>query len=409
MKKRFSISTMLALMLLVAAATFTITYTEVRNQLNAQLIVSAEQQSELKKYIRVKDYIEEYYIGEYSEDEALDGSINGLMNSLGDQWSSYLDKTEYAAYREVLRDTYTGIGLAAEFDAEQGTLVVSEVYQGSTAEKAGIKPLDRIVTVDEKPVAELGSESALTAIQGEPGTIVALGIQDADGKVNTVEVTRADVSQELIKSEILNNNIGYVRIASFDTGASADFKDSVSLLQGAGVQGLILDVRMNPGGSTQEMANMLDALLGQCDVFVTVDKAGNREIKTSDASSIDLPVLVIVNQYTFSTAEYFAAVLQEYGKAEVVGVRTTGKSYEQVPIDLEDGTAILLSTKEYLTPAGKSLRDTGVIPDYPALMTEEEIKNFSQLPHEDDVPLQNAIAVMTQKIEALQAESEPAE
>ncbi len=398
MNKRFSLSTVIALMLMVAAVTFTLTYTEVRNAVNRQLNIDAEQQQELSKYLEAKDYIENYFIGDYDKAAVLDASIQGMVTGLGDRWSYYLSAEEYKAYEQSSENKYVGIGVTAGYDEAREGILITDIIDDSPAQQAGIKLFDAIVAVDGKSVTEMGYEVALGSIKGEENTKVALELADAQGVRRTVTVTRKAVKLEAVHSEIMAGGIGYVRITNFDAGVSADFEQSVKQLLKANVKSLIFDVRVNPGGRLQELIPMLDMLLPEGRIFTSRDKEGKEENYDSDKNELTLPMAVVVDQYSYSAAEFFAAALQEYGKAKVVGQATTGKGYAQVPIKLNDGSALVLSVTEYFTPKGKSLANVGITPDYAEPMTDEELAGFPSIPLDKDKQLSRAVSVVTQLV-----------
>jgi len=405
MKRRITIPTAIAMMLLAAVVTFTITYNEVRNDVNRQLAEDAQREQEVSKFLEVKGYIEDYFVGEYDEDTMLDMAMTGLVAGIGDQWSYYLTKDEYEQYMQMSENEYVGIGVTATYDDELGVIRVTQVMQGSPAEQAGVRTLEMIVSVDGEPVSALGFEVAVAHIKGEENTPVTLEIADVSGEIRTVEIVRMKVKQQVITYRMLDGAIGYVRIDNFDAGVSKDFEDAVSALISDGAEGLVFDVRINPGGRLQELIPMLDMLLPEGRIFSSTDKNGVEENYDSDKNEVSLPMAVLINQYSYSAAEFFAAALQEYEKAEIVGQSTTGKGYAQVPIELKDGSAIVLSVTKYLTPKGVSLADQGGMhPDYEVLMTDEQYQNFPAIAYEDDPQLQKAVEVVTRRIEQLNAE-----
>jgi carboxyl-terminal processing protease len=406
MNKFVKASTIFALMLLVAAVTFTITYSEFKNSVNNQLEVDAQKQQEISKYLEVKDYIKEYYVGDYDEEKLMDSSLQGMVRGLGDRWSYYLSAEEYKAYQLASENQYVGIGLTAAFDEEKQALLITSVIEGSPAKEAGLSVFEMITAVDGESVSKLGYEVAVSRIKGEENTKVNLEITNEQGTVRTVEVTRKTVQQEAVHSEILSGNIGYVRISNFEGGVSEEFEQSVQQLINADISGLIFDVRINPGGKLQELIPMLDMLLPAGRIFTSRDKEGKEEKYDSDANEVTVPMAVIVDKYSYSAAEFFAAALQEYGKAEIVGQATTGKGYAQVPIELADGSALVLSVTEYYTPKGKSLANVGIKPDYEVIMTDEELSGFPSIPRDKDKQFQKAVEVVTDLIK--KSEEEPA-
>ncbi|MDR1157726.1 MAG: S41 family peptidase [Oscillospiraceae bacterium] len=404
MKKRFTLSTVLALMLLVAAAAALIGYNRASVQLKEQLEVFQAQKEELSKLIAAREIIQDQFVGQVDRVRLYDSAIDGMVRSLDDQYSHYLSAEEYARYQRAADNRYVGIGVTAAQHPE-GDILVLEVYEDSPAEESGIKAFDRIVEVEGAPVIEMGFEMAVGAIGGAENTQVRLTILRPDGTRTEVSPTRRAVGLRAVSSEILaGQDIGLVRIRNFESGVDRDFREAVARLQGAGVRALIFDVRFNPGGQLDVMRPMLDLLLPEGTLITLRAKDGTEHVFTSEPGEVDLPMAVLVNGYSYSAAEFFAAALREYDKAVVVGEPTTGKGYAQRTIPLEDQSAIILSIVEYFTPQGRSLSGVGLTPDDVVALSEEENRNFYTLPLEQDRQLQRAIGVLTQQLPPLPGE-----
>ncbi|MBQ7623996.1 MAG: S41 family peptidase, partial [Clostridia bacterium] len=230
-------------------------------------------------------------------------------------------------------------------------------------------------------------------VRGEEGTQVEITYR-RDGAEKTVSIIRMRIYNESLDARIIGNNVGYVYIDNFQTNADKEFVEKVTDLVEKGVKALVFDVRFNGGGYVSVMNNMLDVLLPEGTVISMVDKAGNTKEFKSDASAIELPMVVITNEYSISAAEFFAAALQEYGVAKIVGDPTGGKGYSQNLFMLKDGSSVNLSTSRYYTPKGESLVDHGVVPDVPVSLTDEETANFYNLTDAQDKQLQAALSTV---------------
>ena len=337
-----------------------------------------------------------YFIGDYTENDAIEGAAAGYVDGLGDKWSHYYTAEQTAQILEDEANSYVGVGLTYSVDDSNAYTVLS-VALNSPAAEAGIQVGDVLVAVDGVPVEQLGEPSELsTYVKGEEGTPVSLTIR-RDGTELTFDMKRASVYNEGVEARMLENKIGYLAIDGFDTNVDVEFKTKLQSLIDQGAQGLIFDVRWNPGGFLEVMRNMLDLLLPEGVVISTVDKQGNVKEYSSDADCLTLPMTVIVNADSVSAAEFFAAALQEYGVADVVGAHTGGKGYSQQLIRLSDGSSINLSTTRYYTPKGNNLAGVGITPDYPVEM-DMDYTTFYYLDPADDTQLQKAIEVVSQKI-----------
>ena len=222
--------------------------------------------------------------------------------------------------------------------------------------------------------------------------------------------SKFDEDRDTILSSMQENNIGYIAIADFDNKVDNEFHSHLNGLVNQGAKGFVLDVRNNPGGYLSVMKNMLDLLLPSGIVITTVDKAGNEMPLTSDAYMLDMPLVVLTNEYSVSAAEFFAAALQEYDVATIVGSKTSGKGYSQQTFKLNDGSSVHISTTRYYTPKGNSLAETGVTPDHLVGLSVEDLSSLlsGKLADGDDEQLQSALQVMNGLIAALPVE-QPAE
>ena len=394
MKKR-SITTTVALMLLAAAVSFSITLSVCSSRFNDQLHDLDALVLEHKKIAEVQSAIDQYYVNAYDRDLVAEGAAVGMVAYLGDPWSYYLNPEQYQEFQSSLNNELVGIGVNVIQDVDTGGILIVDVYQGSPAEKSGIRVQDIVVKVDGVPVTELGYEQAINAIRGNEGTQVALTYITSGGKEETVNITRRRMEIESVTSRILDGNLGYVKITNFDLNVDKKFSDIMKKMQKAQVSGVIFDVRNNPGGALQSLLNMLDELLPECVMLKQVDKAGNEEVFRSDTEEYSIPLAVLVNQSSISAAEFFAASLQEHGKATVVGMPTSGKGCSQVPIPLSDGSAVVLSVNKYYTAGGIDLAAQGGIqPDVLVEISSEEMRENYTRPLTEDRQVQAAIQAL---------------
>ena len=408
MKKRtISLVTALMIVLLTAVATFNITFFASAEYYSKRL---GDLQGDEDRYAKLKAVaatVEKFFIGDYTEEQAVEGAAAGYVAGLGDKWSGYLTAEQTELLLAAEQNSYVGVGVTYSTQEADAYTILS-VIPDSPAAQAGIAVGDVLTAVDGTAVETLGTPAQLAEhVQGEEGTPVTLTVR-RDGQELTMTMNRASVYNEGVTAEMLDGNIGYLSIDGFDTNVDVEFETKLQELIDQGAKGLVFDVRWNPGGYLTVMQHMLDKLLPEGVVISTVDKQNNVKEYTSDAACITLPMAVVVNADSVSAAEFFAAALQEYGVAAVVGAHTGGKGYSQQLIRLDDGSSINLSTTRYYTPKGNNLAGVGVTPDHEVEM-EMDYATFYYLDRAEDLQLQKALEVVTAQIAAAPPAETPAE
>lgn len=331
----------------------------------------------------IDSVVQKYYVGEQPEpSELADWAAVGYLMGVGDRWSSYLSAEETMQYMRQDQGRTMGIGVSV-VHTEQA-LEVYLVHEQGPAAQAGLMRGDAIVGAQGLTCADDGTQAVLDAIGGEQGTEVELTVRHADGQTQTYTMVRDEVVQTLVWGELREDAVGYIRIEGFNEGSAAQFDQVLSRLVEQGAQALVCDVRHNGGGRVTELTAMLDKLLPEGTLMTLTSRTGESRVYQSDAACIDLPLAVLIDESSISAAEFFAAALDEYDRAALVGARTTGKGYAQKLITLYDGSAINLSVEQYYTPKGNSLADTGIAPHVPVELSEQALERFYLLtPHED--------------------------
>lgn len=328
------------------------------------------------KYAEIMNLVDQYFIGEDVDPDAVnDAMAAGVISGLGDRWSYYISAEDYQAYLENINNAYVGVGITitAKND-EDGNLLgyeVTEVTKGGPAEAAGVLAGDVLTRVAGTAVADITLTETKNRVKGEAGTTVELTFLRDDQEV-TLTVERQALTVIPAEGRLLEGGVGYIAIDNFDDRCAETVKGLVEDLKQQGATSLLFDVRNNPGGLKRELTDLLDYLLPEGVIFHTVNYAGEEEIVSSDAACVDMPMAVLVNANSYSAAEYFACALQEYGVGTVIGEKTFGKGYYQVGLTLSDGSCVNLSIGKYFTPNGESLIDVGVTPDMEIPLTEEE-------------------------------------
>ena len=335
------------------------------------------------------------FVGEYEESDVIDNAMAGMIAGTGDRWSYYLSPESYQAEMEHRANAYVGIGVTVDYSREEGLSIVG-VTAGGPAEEAGLQPGELITAVDGVSAAGEDREEAMDLIQGEEGTTVVLTVQDEAGTEREVTVERRNIESDPVSYEMLEGDVGYVKISNFFSRSADGLKAAVDDLQSRGARALVFDVRNNGGGYLDELTAMLDYLLDEGPILQTRSHTGAEEVVESDAACVDLPMAVLVNADTYSAAEIFAGELQERGVGVIVGVPTSGKGYSQQTFLLPNGGAVGLSTAAYFTGEGVSLIGTGLTLDREVALTEEQAAQLAAgtLEHGEDPQLQAALELL---------------
>ena len=350
----------------------------------------------LQKTQEVIDLLEEMYVDDVNYEVLDDYLAEAAVAATGDKWSYYISAEDFAAYAEDSANAYVGIGITIELSNEDDAgFTVIQVARNGPAEAAGIRVGDMLTKVEGQNVMEIGMTEARNLVRGKEGTDVTITIL-RDGKERDFTITRATVEVEVVTFELLESNIGYIKINNFGSNCARDTLEAIETLLKQGAKSLIFDLRFNSGGLKSEMIEVLDYLLPEGPLFRSVDYLGNESVDYSDARCLDVPMAVIVNQDSYSAAEFFAAALQEYDAAVVVGTQTTGKANYQQTFMLSDGSAVAVSTGHYQTPNGVTLTDIGVTPDEIVEVDEETYLAiyYETLEKADDLQLQRAISAV---------------
>lgn len=311
---------------------------------------------------QLEHLITQCFIGEADTKVMEDYAASAMVSSLGDRWSYYVTAEDYETLLEQQENAYVGIGITIMADEEEVGFRIVAVQENGTAREAGLMVADRIIVADGQSMEGLSVEDLRSIVRGQEGTTVHLVVVRGEQELE-FDVKRAKILTDVVKCQLLDDGIGLITIANFDSRCASESIAAIESLRVQGATSLIFDVRNNPGGYAHEMVALLDYLLPEGDLFRTVDYKGNESVDRSDASFLDMPMVVLCNEDSYSAAEFFAAAIQEYEAGTVIGMPTCGKGYFQYTYRLSDGSAVGLSVGKYFTPSGKSLADVGIQPD----------------------------------------------
>ena len=351
------------------------------------------------KTAEIGAYLDRFFIDDYDEEKLADAAASAMVEATGDRWSYYLTAEEKSSYDEQMQNAYVGIGVTITAQEELGGMRIEAVTAGGPAEEAGLLTGDIITEVEGEKTLDLGMTGTRTKVRGEAGTFVTLTILRGEESF-PVSVERRSIQTPVATYEMLDGQIGYIKIANFDTRCAEETNAAMDELIAQDAKALIFDVRNNGGGYKNELVKVLDKILPEGILFQSEDYQGSKQIDRSDADCIDLPMAVLVNQDSYSAAEFFAAAIQEYDWGTVVGTKTVGKGNFQTAFTLSDGSMLNLSIGKYYTPQGRSLTDTGITPDVEIALSDEDGAKlyYGQLEKADDAQLQAAIREITQKL-----------
>ena len=322
------------------------------------------------KLDRLEALIENRFIGEADSQTLEDAAAAAMVKATGDRWSYYISAKDYDAHREQEENAYVGVGITIQPQEDESGFLIIMVADGGPAKEAGIEVNDLLIGVEDQDIRGMTTDEVGALVKGEEGTKVSLTVM-RKGEHMTLSVERRRIEQPVAEGEMLEDGIGLVKINNFDARCAEETISAIEKLRTEGAKKLILDVRNNPGGFADELVKLLDYLLPEGDLFRSVSFDGKEQVDTSDENFLDMPMAVLVNGDSYSAAEFFAAALQEYEAAVVVGEPTVGKGYYQQTIPLGDGSAVALSTGKYFTPKGNSLAGKGITPTVRVDVDEE--------------------------------------
>ena len=318
-----------------------------------------------EKVEALKKLIDEKYMGEVDEDALKEGLYKGYVQGLDDPYSVYYDEEETKELYETTEGEYSGIGAVLSQDLKSGVITLVQIYEDSPADKAGLKDEDILTKVGTLDVTGMDLSEVVTYIKGEKGTEVELTVlrgEDADEV--TVTAVRDTVEAQTVEYEMLEDHIGYLAVSEFDSVTYGQYEEALEALSDQGMEGLVVDLRNNPGGNLNTVCDMLDLVLPEGTIVYMEDKEGKRQTYSSDdAHQLDVPMAVLVNGNSASASEIYAGAIQDHEAGTIVGTQTYGKGVVQQIFDLGDGTSVKLTIAEYFTPKGRSINGEGVTPD----------------------------------------------
>ena len=363
-----------SVILIVITATFT---TMFNLTLGNKVIISKDLYKIYSKYnklLGLEDIIESDYYKEVSEEDLINGSIKGLFEGLEDPYSQYYTADEFQTLKEQTSGSFVGIGVYIGVNKENNKITIISPIEESPAAKAGIKSGDVVTKVNGNSVESKTVDEVIKEIKGKENTDVKLTVERENKELN-FNITRQTIVTKSVSNKVMDNNIGYLRITSFDENTYKEFEQNLSELKSKGIKGLVIDLRDNPGGLLDVCVDIADDLIGEGTIVYTKDNSGNKEYYKSDKNELDMPMAVLINGGSASASEILTAALVDNGKAIAVGETSFGKGLVQSVKGLKDGTGYKLTTAQYFTPNGDYINEKGITPKIEEKDENQQLKS----------------------------------
>ena len=357
--------------------------------------------SDYKKIFVIRDILDKAYNGEVKDESLLDNAIKGMVNSLGDPYTVYMDKKEFSEFNFRSQGNYVGIGI--QVAPRDGKIVVISVFDDSPAYKSGIYPGDFIVKVSGQEVNMESIDKAINLIKGEELTDVSIVI-NRDGKDIEFTIKREKITILPVEYKKIDDKIGYIKINSFD---EESYKGVKKALEGLNSEGLIIDLRGNPGGLLTECIDIVSEFVPEGQVIVsTDDKYGNKEVlKAKKGVAENTKLVVLGNSSSASASEVMIGALRDHKRATFIGEKTFGKGLVQRVFDIGDGTGFKVTVSKYYTPNGEYINEIGIKPDIEVIYNQddyvkdrEKSKGDNEVFNSTDPQYQKALQIIKEKV-----------
>ncbi|MBQ8618713.1 MAG: S41 family peptidase [Clostridia bacterium] len=360
--------------------------------------ISREEYNRFRQYEKLDallQLVQMYYYEDVDTDEMLESAAYGLVAGIGDVYSTYYSKEDMEAFNEEAEGEYAGIGCQLLADPTDQLITITRVFKGSPAEEIGMRTGDKIVYVNDVYYSAYEMDAAVDVMRGTPGESVKVTVMRGLETID-FDITRKVVNINYVEHQILDGNIGYVMVYDFLGDAVEGFKAALESFEAAGVCAMIIDLRNNGGGLLDASVAMADMILPEGTVVSMRDKAGNEEVFAIDNAYYDVPMVVLVNEYSASASEILAGAIRDTGAGTLVGMTTFGKGVVQSVVDFPDGSGLKVTTARYYTPSGECIHEIGIAPHVPIELDEEAVTRYgiNNLPHEQDAQLQKAIELI---------------
>ncbi|MDU3687735.1 MAG: S41 family peptidase [Anaerococcus hydrogenalis] len=374
--------------LLVIGVGFT-GFTLGKNSSKDNALLSQENQKHMAQMEAMKELIDENFLFDYDEKQLYDGSLKGMFENLKDPYTAYYTKDEFDKLMESVNGKYAGIGVAVQA-SDEGYIKAISVFDESPAKKAGIEVGDYITKVDGESYSADQLEEAVSKIRGNVGEKVKITVlrkNDKDkAEEKEIEVERANVKVDTVDSKVVEKDdkkIGYLRVKEFEDVTKEEFAKELKSLKDQNVDGIVMDLRNNPGGSLDVCLAVADTFLDEGAIVSTVDKKGKEIVENSDKEMDKTPMTILINENSASASEILAGAFKDRGRAKIIGKTSFGKGIVQKLFPLEDGSGVKITISEYFTPNKTKIHKIGVKPDIEVENNNDNILDIEQLDQDD--------------------------
>ena len=338
------------------------------------------------RVIKALQIVKSRYVEEVSSDTLMAGAIKGMVKSLNDPHSIYMDAKTFKEFMIETEGSFGGVGIV--IGMKDKLLTVIAPIEGTPGEKAGIKSGDQIIKIDGQDTKDMALDEAVNKIRGQEGSKIVLTLMRGQ-EVQDYTLTRSNIQIKTVAGKMLENNIGYIRLSMFNENTGNEFIRKLQELEKQGMKALVLDLRDNPGGLLNESVKVASQFVPKGPVVSVVTRDGQRETHTSNLETTKYPVVILVNGGSASASEIVAGAAQDTGAGTLVGTKTYGKGSVQTVVRLDEGSAIKLTIAKYLTPKDRSINGVGIEPDIVVELPESKDK---------DVQLDKALEVLKSKM-----------
>ena len=358
------------------------------------------------KVQKIFDILESRSIMPFNRHEMLNSMYRGLLDGMEDPYTRFLDAETLAAFTERTEGAYSGIGVQVLVNPYDLSISVSTAFSGSPAQYAGMLPGDVFVRVDDVNVLGKPLEELIALIRGPIDTPVTITVyRPLESEHIDFHIVRSRIEVPTVFHDVFiqdNKTIGFIRLEGFERVSLNQFNSALDELIESEIQGLIIDVRNNPGGQLGAVNGIADRILPEGIITFVQDNAGNREYHRSRPGALDLPIVMVVNGRSASASELLAAAVRDLSEGLIIGTQTFGKGTVQQQANLPDNTAIIVTIAEYFTPGGESIHGVGITPDIIIDLDEVLQRRIGHLELSEDVQLQAALDALAEKIRTLQ-------
>lgn len=396
MNRKISLGLTISLVAIGCAITFVLTWTVSLGIYNSKIASSDQYDGVYEKIKELDAAVRASYIGEINNEAIQTGILTGYVSGIGDKYASYMQANAYYELQQTTGGVINGAGLEA-VDNGSGYLTVTKVFKNGSAEENGVKVGDVITEINGKSLLSMTPEDGLERLSGEVGTKVTLKLVRM-GEEIVVTLVRQQVDIESVNDKMLENQIGFIRVTTFNAKTPEQFSLALNTLTAQGAKALIIDVRQNGGGTVASIQPMLNRLIPASVIAYSENSDGVRKtlVETDGADYIDLPIAVLADGGTASAAELFTVALRDERGAAIVGAQTYGKATIQSTIGFSDGSALTLTTAKIIPAKSISYDGVGIKPDY--LVELPTGVSLDYLSQEEDPQLQKAIEILVTKI-----------